>query len=208
MDERQVRGEVRELERQLIALANLVESLFAEAVMAVIENNRQAVPDLREEDYRAHERWIEIDRLCTELLTNGDLGQEQVLFLWGAMKIATHLKRAADESMRIGQALREGEPETLGAVPRMAQLAQGILGDALSALATREPDEAAGLHLTHRELTSLASQAADDLVEQMESGEIAPSTGLALADIADRLSHVADEALGIAHQVAHLYRAE
>ncbi len=207
MDERQVRGEVHELEHQVIALANLVESLFAEAVMAVIENNRHAACELREEDYRVHERWIEIDRLCTELLTNGDLDEEQITFLWQAMKIATHLKRAADESMRIGQALRDGEPDGLGAVPRMAQIAQSTLGDALSALASRDPDEAAGVHLTHRELTSLASQAADELVAEMESGQLAPAAGLALADMANRLSHVADEALGIANHVAHLYRA-
>jgi phosphate transport system protein len=212
MDRPQVRGEVQELERQVIAMGNLVESLFADSVMALIERNLAMVPELREDDCRAHERWLEVDRLCTELLTNGELEADEVCAVWTAGRIVTDLKRAADESVRIAEALRlqEGDllagAESLASIPAMAELTQSMLGDALEAFVNRDAAEASGLRLVYRELAGLHEQAAIEVARGMTGGEISAETGVAFMDVAERLEHIGEEALNVAAQVNHLCR--
>jgi len=213
MDKQQVRGEVQEVERQVIAMGNLVESLFADSVMALIERNPAMVPEMREEDCRAHERGLEVDRLCTELLTNGELAAEQVHVVWTAGKIISDLKRVADESLRIAEGLRSCQAESLAAaqalasIPGMAELTQSMLSDALEAYVNHDLTEAAAVHLVYRELAALHAQAADELSRGMADGEVAAPTGAAFIAVAGRLERIGQEALNIGAHVSHLCRA-
>ncbi|MCK4373944.1 MAG: hypothetical protein KAX19_01405 [Candidatus Brocadiae bacterium] len=210
MDERQVRGEVQELERQLIAMGNMVESLFADSVMALVERTPGVLPGLRAEDCRAHERWLEIDKFCTELLINGELDPEQVRFISAAIKIASDLKRTADECVRIGEGVRSCELDSLAtagslaSIPPMAALTQSMLSDAIEAFIRRDAAQAAALHLVFRELASLNGRAVKELSEGIAGGEIPAAVGAAFVGVAQRLERIGDDVLSIANQVRHL----
>ncbi|MHC4481664.1 MAG: phosphate signaling complex PhoU family protein [Planctomycetota bacterium] len=211
MDKRQVRGELAELRRQVVALGNMVESLFADATMALIESPVEALPELREDDCRAHERCLEIEKLCTELLANGEPDPGQVRYIWAASKIVTDLKRAADAALRIGSSLRSLDPKALPsvesrpAIPRLTQLAQSMLSDALEAFVNHDEAEAGGLHLVFRELTALRAEAIEELVRAMAGGELAVPAGAALAGVAQRLEDIGNEVLDMSTQIRHLH---
>jgi phosphate transport system protein len=203
--------QLMELERRLIALGNSVESLFADSVVALLERGPQTVEDLREEDYKAHERWIEVDRLCSDLLADAQPTREQVRFITASIKIAADLRRAADESLRIGESLRSCggavlEAEPTDSVPRMVGLTQSMLSDVIEAFLNRDVAEASGLHLVFRELTSLSNEAVTELSEAMQKASVEIQAGTALLSVAQRLERIGDEVLDISNHVSHLYR--
>jgi phosphate transport system protein len=212
MDSKQVLGEVEELERQVVAMGSMVESLFAEAAMALIEGSPGMVPDLREEDCRAHERWLEIDKLCTELLTNGELDPDQVHFVWAADKIATDLKRAADGALRVGASIRSCDPgslptaESLAGIPQMAELTQSMLSDVIEAFINHDAAEAGGLHLVFRELASLNGRTREELASAMSDGKLPVPLGLSLVCLAQQFEEIGNEVLDISNQVRQLHR--
>jgi len=204
-------NELKRLERLLITMGNMVESLLADSVMALVEGSPPLMPGIRREDCKAHEQWLEADKLCLELLASGKLEPAQVRFVWAADKIATALKRTADESLRIGESLcscADSSPTAgaLSATPRMATLTQSMLSDALEALVNRDAVEAAALHLVSRELASLNGQATRELTEGLAGGRIAVPLGAACLGAAQRLARIGDEALEISNQVSRLYR--
>ena len=204
------RPTVDQIERLLIGMCNMTESLFADAVVAFLDGRAEMVKELRAEDYRAHERWLEIDQLAMELLSTAEPDAQQTAFVGAVMKIAGGLKRAADESLRIGESLRDCQLDNLAEADSLAQLielAQSMLGDVVEAFVNRDPTEASALYLVLRQLTTVAEQGQRQLGESIQAGELAPHVGVALVGVVQRLCHIGDEVLGIANQVSHLYRS-
>lgn len=208
--QRQLSGGVQELERRLITISNMVESLFADSLIGLVEPN-PATLELRAEDCRAHEQCLEIDKLCTELLTNGGLSAQEVRFTSAAIKIAADLKRTADECLRIGEEVRihqldsASTTESLASIARMAELTQSMLSDGIEALINRDAAAAAGLYPLFQELASLKSQAVEELTERMVEEEIAIPLLATFLGVAQRLERIGDEVLDISNQVRHLY---
>ncbi len=210
-DRQETQKELDELERQLIEMGNMVESLFADSVVALMEKDWGAETELREEDYRAHESWLKIDKLCLDLLCNRKLKADQVRFVSAAIKIASALKRTADQSLHIGEIIRSFELESLpdagslAPVASMIELTQSMLGDVIEALVNHNAEEAAGLHLVSRELASLDAKAVDELGDAMLNGRVPVHLGTGLVRAVQRLQHVGNEVLDIANQLYHVY---
>ncbi|NLW50802.1 MAG: PhoU domain-containing protein [Candidatus Brocadiaceae bacterium] len=204
-------GEVPAVKQQVVALGNMAESLLAATLVALLDGDASAVDRLREEDYRTHEQWIEVDKLCTKLLMAGPQDGGQVRFLSAAVKIAGTFKRIGDQALRIADAVRSGDPARMSAaraassVPRLAELAQGLLGGCIAALVEGDPDRATELHGTFRSLSALHSRAVHSLMDGVGSGQVEAAAGAGLAAIALRLEHIGRESLEGATQVRHFY---
>lgn len=214
MDSKQARGELGELERQIIALGNLVENLFAESVMLIVERREPEGVSLRAEDCRAHERVIEIDHLCLELLSRSELTEHQVRFIWSAGRIATDLKRTADESLRIGQGAMKANlrdvPDALDldALAQMVALVQSMLGDCIEAFINRDTEEATGLHSAFRELRDLSEQTRDAFKNLLENDLLSTDTAFELTNLSQRLLTTGQQISDIGNLVAHLHVEE
>lgn len=210
MDTAQAQGELGELERQIIALGNLVENLFAESVMSIIEQRDLAGISLRAEDCRAHERVIEIDHLCLDLLGRGGLPGEQVRFAWSCGRIATDLKRTADESLRLAQGAHranlEDLPDAVNLQPlaRMVALVQNMLGDCIEAFINRDTAEAAGLHVAFRSLTELRSETVSMFRKHVQNDLVPLDSAFELMNIAGRLETTGEQILDIGNLISHL----
>jgi len=83
-----VAGSLGELERRLIDMGNLVESLFVGSVVTLIDRTDDGMPELREEDCRAHERCLEIEKAAAGILAAGGLDAPHVRFVLATIKIA------------------------------------------------------------------------------------------------------------------------
>jgi phosphate uptake regulator len=202
-------GPLSELENRLIDMGNLVESLFVGSVVALIDRTGEDMPELREEDYRAHERCIEIEKAAAAILAADGLEIEQVRFVLSAAKIASALKRAADEALHIAEGLRACGPEEIAsarlpaAMSEMAMLVQSMLGEAVASIAERRASEAEPMHASMRELAVLNEQALEHLAAGADPGG-RQSVG-AFLRAAQHLERIGHEALDVATQVRHLY---
>ena len=210
-DTAQMPGEVGEVKRRLLAMGSMVESLMAASLLALLDGDAAAVPELREEDCRTHEQWLEVDKLCTELLTSGKQDAEQVRFLAAATKIAGAFKRVGDEALRIAEAMRACEPGCLStakasaSVPRLAELAQGMLNDAIESLIQGDPERVGGLHEASRTLTASHASAVRALFQGVSDGEVGVAPAAALTGVAQRLERIGSDALDAATHVRHFY---
>lgn len=204
-------GEVPEVKRLLLAMGSMVESLMAASLVALFDGDVTAVPELREEDYRTHEQWLDVDKLCTELLMGGAQDAEQVRFLSTAAKVAGAFKRIGDEALRVADGMRSCEPQSLSAasaaaaVPRLAELAQGMLNDCIESLIDGDTEHAAGLHESMHTLTTSHSSAVRALIQGVTDGQLGVATAAALAGVAQRLDRIGYEALDAATQVRHFH---
>ncbi|MFW6188915.1 MAG: phosphate signaling complex PhoU family protein [Planctomycetota bacterium] len=202
-------GSIERVGQCLLRMCNSVESLFADALVAYLDGSPEMADELRTDDYRVHEQWVEIDRLCRGLLSRPAADRGRVRSLLCAVQIAGALKRAADESQQLGQRLREcglaGTPPT-DSLPRMIELTQTMLGDVVEALVNRDPAEASGVHLVFRELADLHRRAEGAIARGIAEGGIDAPAGAALMGVPQRLLRIGDEAVGIAGRVARFYR--
>lgn len=200
---------LHELENGLIDMGSLVESLFVGSVVALIDQAGEGMTELREDDYAAHERCIELDKQAAGILAGDGLTMEQVRAVLATVKIASALKRAADEALHIAQGLRSCDAEQLAsarlpsALPQMTVLAQTMLSEVVASVAEKRASEMAPLHTSMRDLAKLGEQALDRLAARAgRDGTQAVGVFLRAAQHLERIGH---EALDVATQVRHLY---
>jgi len=203
--------ELDALRERILTLADTVESVFAEAILALVEGDFRVAREVQLEDYKAHKLWLETDALCIGLLAGGKLDTEQVRFVACALKVAMDLKRIADEAVFVSRCLDacpEGElpPGPWSEVlPRMADLAQSLFTNSVESMVNRDPALAATLQPTFKELTALNARAVREANEELASeAPTTPRVQTTLVLVAHAFEHIGQHALDVAHHVRHL----
>jgi phosphate uptake regulator len=207
--------ELRALERHLISLAELVESIFADSVVALMEGEPTAACEARLEDYRVHKAWLQADSVCVDLLVGGELDLKQIQFVSSAIKMAMELKLAADEANRIAHCMRQGGGQRIslggaeGTLSQMVTLVEGMLGDAISAFVSKDGKSARGLHLVMRELNSQHKKFMEQMANVMPTANKGEGAFLASIVLAvHALATVGEHVMEFAGHVGRLYPAE
>ena len=207
-------GEVKAVRRRILALAGIVESVFADAVLAMADADSSVVRDVRREDYRAHKVWLDTDSLCVELLEKGQLEAGQARYIAAAIRIAVDLKQMADKAMCIPRYMKACPEDGIPSGPwtdvlsRMAEIGEGMLSSSLECLANRDAAGARALHLVSRESSSLNSQLIQQVNHGLASGRLQPQVGTALVLAGNALEQISQYALDVANQVRRLYAGE
>lgn len=200
-----------ELERQVIAMGNMVESLFTDSVMRLIDHVAGETGELRRSDCRAHERSLEIDNLCLDLLSEGSLDPSELRRVWASGRIVAALKRAADESLRIATSAHNGKlcelsrEAQLEGIPGMAELTEQMLSDCLQAFVDHDSGAAQTLHAVYPRLASLRDRAIAEIKEHMLAEQLPMDAGVELICIAYQLVRIAEDVLEVANQMSHQY---
>jgi len=207
-----VEEELATLQEQVLALASDVEAVFADAVVALMENDSSAARDARVEDYKAHEAWLEADALSADLLNSGWLNLEQVHFVCASIKIALNLRQMADEGIRLSRHMSECSVSELPAPTRetlanMAEITESMFSDSVDAFVNRDATEAQSLNPVFHELGSLKNDLLEQVRTDLHERNVSAQAGVATALVARSLLNMGEHALDIANHVSHLYRA-
>ena len=206
-----VKGEMAVLQRQLVDLADIVESAFAEAIVALIDADGSAACEARKDEYRAHAVWLRVDSLCTDLLASGALEAPDVQFVATVIKIAMDLKLMADEAVRIDEHMAQWAANSLAStestrtVSRIAEITQSMFSDDIEALVARDAGETRGLHGIARELNELRKQHLGQVTQELRDAHLPPAAAAASLLIARSLQDIGERALDMANHIARLY---
>jgi len=131
-------------------------------------------------------------------------------FLTSAIKINTDLERMGDMAVNITERsltlMKEPAIRPLIDIPKIAELAQGMVHNALDAFAERDADLARKVLRSDDEVDRLRDAVFDELLEfmQEESGTI--HRAVALMFIAQNLERIADHATNIAEDVLFMVK--
>jgi phosphate transport system protein len=155
---------------------------------------------------------IDIDQRCVKLLALHQPVAMDLRAVVAAVKINTDLERVGDLSVNVAEAvqryLQHPPPvPTLDHIPRMADLAQRMLRDALDAYVRHEVPLAQQVLDTDDVVDALKTRVSADLIPVMQGAPETIEPALDLILVARHLERIADHATNIAEDVIFMVSA-
>ena len=200
------------LKQRLLAMGGLAEERVREAVRGLSERDAAALDAVLRGDEPINDLHIEIDDRCFKLLALHQPMAADLRAIVAAVKINTDLERVGDLAVNIAEAakryLLHPPVKPLIDIPRMGDIAQRMLRDALDAFVRRDMTLAEAVLAADDELDGLKSQIFRELLTYMmqDTGKIEPALDLIL--VSRHLERIGDHATNIAEDVIFLVSAK
>jgi phosphate transport system protein len=213
--ERKVRHfqkELDELKGRLLEMGGLAEDRVRLAVRGLVERDATLVDRVLTGDAAINQLHIDIDDRCFKLLALHQPMAVDLRAIVAAVKINTDLERVGDMAVNISEAVRrylQHPPvKELIDIPRMAELAQDMLRDALDAFVRRDLTLAQEVLAQDDTLDALKTTVFRDLLGYMlrDSQTIEPALDLIL--ISRHLERIGDHATNVAEDVIFMVSAK
>ena len=203
--------ELEMLQQRLLSMGGLAEDRMGASVKAVTERDPVLVERILIGDEPINALHIEIDDRCLKLLALRQPMAADLRAIVAAVKINTDLERVGDLAVNIAEAakryLQHAPVKPLIDIPRMGDIAQRMLRDALDAFVRRDIRLAEAVLVADDTLDTLKTQIFCELLTFMlsEPSTIEPSLDLIL--ISRHLERIGDHATNIAEDVIFMVSA-
>jgi phosphate transport system protein len=209
--ERHFDQELEELKSQLLLMGGRSEAVIQKAVEALRRRDAALAREVLDDDKAIDRLEIAMDERCVGLLALHQPMAGDLRFITAALKISNDLERVGDHAVNIaGSALRLAELPALKPlvdIPRMAQMAAGMLRDALDAFVRRDAATARRLCLRDDEVDDVNRQLFRELVSFMIEDPATITRAMELILVARNLERVADLATNVAEEVVFIAEA-
>ena len=201
-----------DLREQLLMMSGLTERNLALAMRALVERDDKLADAAEAEDEQVDQLEIQIDEMViTYMATHGPIARDCRLMLT-ASKISNNLERIADQATKIARRARDLNTEPLLKplieIPMMADLAQEMLRDSITAFVDGNPELAVEIIARDHSVDSINKQLGRELTEGMIADPKTITRALNLMTVAKAIERVADHATNIAEEVFYLYKGE
>jgi phosphate transport system protein len=203
--------ELEMLQQRLLSMGGLAEDRMGDSVRAVTERDPALVERILTGDEPINSLHIEIDDRCFKLLALRQPMAADLRAIVAAVKINTDLERVGDLAVNIAEAakryLQHPPVKPLIDIPRMGDIAQRMLRDALDAFVRRDIRLAEAVLAADDTLDALKTQIFRELLTFMlsEPSTIEPALDLIL--ISRHLERIGDHATNIAEDVIFMVSA-
>ena len=200
------------LKGRLLAMGGLAEERVRESVHGVKDRDAAALDAVLAGDEPINDLHMEIDDRCFKLLALHQPMAADLRVIVAAVKINTDLERVGDLAVNIGEAgkryLQHAPVKPLIDIPRMGDLAQKMLRDALDAFVRRDMALAEAVLAADDTLDALKTQIFRELLTYMlqDPNTIEPSLDLIL--ISRHLERIGDHATNVAEDVIFILSAK
>jgi len=201
--------ELTQLKDELLRMSAQAEQNVAGALKALVARDPALAHKVDADDSQLAHLQMEIDERSIQLIALRQPKARDLRFIIVTMKIASELERIGDQAVNIAHRAEElsGEPllKPLLDVPQMADLARGMIHDALDAFVYAKPDAARAVIQRDERVDSLNRQVQRELTSFMIEDPRTITRALGLINVARHLERVADHATNIAEEVVYLY---
>jgi phosphate transport system protein len=203
--------ELQQLKTRLLEMGGLAEDRVRSIVQALVERSSPTVDRVLAGDGPINRLHIEIDSRCFKLLALHQPMAVDLRAIVSAVKINTDLERVGDLAVNIAEAvkryMRHPPVKELIDIPRMADIAQRMLRDALDAYVRRDTALAQAVLNEDDELDALKTQVFRELLTHMlqDPSTIEPALDLIL--ISRHLERIGDHATNVAEDVIFMVSA-
>jgi phosphate transport system protein len=203
--------ELQQLKARLLEMGGLAEDRVRSAVQGLVERNAQIVDAVLAGDGPINQLHIEIDSRCFKLLALYQPMAVDLRAIVAAVKINTDLERVGDLAVNVAEAAKryaQHPPvKELIDIPRMADIAQSMLRDALDAYVRRDTALAQAVLNKDDELDSLKTQVFRELLTYMLQDQATIEPALDLILISRHLERIGDHATNVAEDVIFMVSA-
>ena len=203
--------QIMQIRETLLMMASLADRNLALAMRALVERDEKLAASVEAEDSQIDELEVTIDELVINHMATHAPVATDCRFMLVASKISSNLERIADQATAIARRSRELNKEPLLKplidIPRMAQIADGMLRDGITALIEHRPDLAQEVVKRDKEVDAINKQLARELLSYMLEDPSTITRALNLTIVARCLERIADHCKNIAEEVYYLYQA-
>src|SRR6202167_5680828 len=140
--ERHFEKDLNELKERLLWMGSLAERAVNRPAHAVLEADEQLAKRVLDEEDAINELQLEIDDRVVQLLALHQLMAVDLRFVLAVSRINNDLERIGDQAVNIAQAsvriLRHPRVKPYVDLPRMSEVAEGMVRDSLNAVVRRD----------------------------------------------------------------------
>ena len=208
---RLLKDELAQLKARLLQMGGLAEERVRVAVQSLVNRDPAAIADVISGDEPINALHIEIDSRCFTLLALHQPMATDLRTIVAAVKINSDLERVGDLAVNIGEASRryiEHPPvKQLIDIPRMGEIAQAMLRDALDSFVRHDTVLAQHVLDEDDKLDGLKTQIFRELLTYMLQNPALVEPALDLILISRHLERIGDHATNIAEDVIFLVSA-
>lgn len=203
--------ELERLKARLLEMGGLAEERVVTAVRALVERDAALAEPVLTGDAPLNQLHIDIDSRAFKLLALHQPMAVDLRAIVAALKINTDLERVGDLAVNIAEAgrrcLRHPPVKQLIDIPRMADLAEGMLRDALDAFVRRDTALAQAVLTRDDQLDALKNQVFRELLTYMLADPRTIEPSLELILISRHLERIGDHATNVAEEVIFMVSA-
>ncbi len=208
---RHFQEELEALQQRLLAMGGLAEERVREAVRGLAERDPDQVDAVMIGDEPVNDLHIEIDDRAFKLLALHQPMAADLRIIVAAVKINTDLERVGDLAVNIAEAgkryLQHPPVKPLIDIPRMGDIAQVMLRDALDAFVRRDVALAEAVLAEDDRLDALRNQIFRELITYMLQDPVTIEPSLDLILISRHLERIGDHATNVAEDVIFMVSA-
>jgi phosphate transport system protein len=192
---------LRQLEHEVLALGDLVESILIQAADLLHDLDLDALEQLGDDGRQVHQKRLAIEMSCLSLIASRRPLDGQLRPLVAMVEIANELERLADHAQRVARAnyltadhqLRR----PLTSLHHLAAKVQSLLDLVLTSFAQRDVDAARAVAADTRDVESLYQQVRHELFLVMKSKPRIANQAIFLSRSAYNLRRAAERVAGI-----------
>src|SRR5271163_4866783 len=203
--------QIVKIRETLLMMASLADRNLALAMRALVDRDEKLAASVEAEDSQLDELEVTFDELVINHMATHAPVATDCRFMLVASKISSNLERIADQATAIARRSIELNKEPLLKplidIPRMAQIAEGMLRDGITAMIDRRPDLAQEIVKRDKEVDAINKQLARELTSFMLEDPSTITRAMNLTIVARCLERVADHCKNIAEEVYYLYHA-
>jgi phosphate transport system protein len=196
-----------DLRGRLLRMGGLCEEMIHAAVKIVVERDEAHLDDVAEWERQVNRFHLEIDDVCLKLIALHQPAAGDLRLIAAALKINSDLERIGDQAVNIAETgvfLCKEPKIKLGDIPRMVEVATGMLKDALDSFSRGDVELARDVIRRDDEEDRLKSQTFSELVNLMQRDSSTIARGMDVILIARNLERVADHATNVAEDVVFM----
>jgi phosphate transport system protein len=206
--ERHFEHELEELKQRLLWMGSLAERAVHQAVQAVLDGEEHLAETVLEEENAINEMQMEIDERVTRLLAQQQLVAVDLRFILAVSRINNDLERIGDQAVNIAQSalriLRHPQVKPYVDLPRMSEIAEGMVRDSLNALVRGDVDLAHSVLARDDQVDLLRDQMFRELLTYMMENSAVVFPAFELILVAKNLERIGDHATNIAEDVIYI----
>ncbi len=206
--ERHFEQELQELKERLLWMGGLAERAAHQAVQSLLESDESLARRVIEEEGGINEMQIEIDERVLRLMALHQLMAADLRFVLAVSRINADLERIGDQAVNIAESalrlLRHPRVKPYVDLPRMCEIAEGMMRDSLDALVRKDVELARSVLTRDDQVDSLRDQIFRELLTYMMENSSVVYPAFELILVAKNLERVGDHATNIAEDVIYM----
>ena len=200
---------VREM---VLRMGGLAEQMTRRVIQALVQRDAGIIAEVRAMELQVNQLHVEIDEACLELIALRQPAAADLRFIAAAMKIIVDMERIGDQAINIterAESLLSVPPlKPLIDIPRMADIAQEMLKDALDAYVNGDEELAYRTIQRDDEVDLLKDQVFRELLTFMMGDPTTIPRAMDLILVSRHIEQIADHATNICEDVIFMVKGK